>query len=88
MPLSALIGALFEMDVRGSLAYAEALQQAGVLTDGEAEKIKPGIAVRITSGPISTTGSPGGKRLNPLPQQSRDDGNEKKLIADLFAARV
>jgi argininosuccinate lyase len=34
---------LFEADVRGSLAYAEALEQAGVLTEDDARKIKSGL---------------------------------------------
>jgi argininosuccinate lyase len=34
---------LFDVDVRGSLAYAEALRQAGVLTGEESEKIKSGL---------------------------------------------
>jgi argininosuccinate lyase len=34
---------LFDADVRASLAYAEALRQAGVLTDDEAGKIKTGL---------------------------------------------
>jgi argininosuccinate lyase len=34
---------LFDADVRGSLAYAEALRQAGVLTDDEAATIKNGL---------------------------------------------
>jgi argininosuccinate lyase len=41
---------LFEVDVRGSLAYAEALRQASVLTSDEAEKIKTGLEAILRRG--------------------------------------
>lgn len=41
---------LMEADVRGSLAYAEALRQAGVLSDEEAQKIKSGLQTILQRG--------------------------------------
>src|SRR5947207_2546926 len=42
---------LFEDDVRGSIAWAEALRKAGVLTDGDAS------AIRSALGEIAAAGS-------------------------------
>jgi argininosuccinate lyase len=41
---------LFEVDVRASIAHCEGLQAAGVLTQGESEKIKSALATILESG--------------------------------------
>lgn len=69
---------LFEADVRGSLAYCEALRAAGVLTTGEADEIRDGLETILRSASTDP------KYLDRMPNAEDVHSFVEKQLVDLI----